>query len=182
MEGSPRITLRRAEPDDYALVCEVFNDESAYSGTLQLPYPSRELWRKRLTEPAEGHYLFVALSGDEIVGNAGLHPQGNSPRRAHAMMVGMAVPSAWQGRGVGTALLRAMCELADGWLNVIRLELTVFTDNERAIGLYRKFGFEVEGTHRAYALRAGRYVDAHCMARIRAKQTGDRPHVPNEGT
>ena len=176
------IKVRRAEPADFEAFSRIFQDESAHAGTLQLPYPSRELWRKRLAESADGHYLFVALSGDEIVGNAGLHPQGTSPRRAHAMMVGMAVPSAWQGRGVGTALLRAMCELADGWLNVIRLELTVFTDNERAIGLYHKFGFELEGTHRAYALRAGRYVDAHFMARIRAKQTGDGPHVPNEGT
>ena len=63
-----------------------------------------------------------------------------------------------------------MCELADGWLNVIRLELTVYTDNQRAIALYRKFGFETEGTHKAYALRAGRYVDALAMARIRLKQ------------
>ena len=62
-----------------------------------------------------------------------------------------------------------MCELADGWLNVIRLELTVYTDNKRAIALYKKFGFAVEGTHRAYALRDGRYVDAHCMARLRSK-------------
>ena len=82
----------------------------------------------------------------------------------------MAVPSAWQGKGVGKALMGAICEVADGWLNVIRLELTVYTDNERAIALYRKFGFVIEGTHKAYALRAGRYVDALAMARIRLKQ------------
>jgi putative acetyltransferase len=127
------------------------------------------MWRKRLAETAEGHYMFVACAGDEVVGNAGLHPLGVSPRRTHAMMIGIAVPSEWQGKGVGTALMRTMCELADGWLNVIRLELTVFTDNERAIALYRKFGFEIEGTHRAYALRAGRYADTHSMARIRPK-------------
>lgn len=52
---------------------------------------------------------------------------------------------------------------------VFRLELTVFTDNERAIALYRKFGFEAEGTHRAYALRDGRYADVLAMARLRPK-------------
>jgi putative acetyltransferase len=57
---------------------------------------------------------------------------------------------------------------------VSRIELTVFTDNERAIALYRKHGFEIEGTHRAYALRAGVYSDTYSMARIRAK--------PNPGT
>jgi putative acetyltransferase len=85
------------------------------------------------------------------------------------MNIGMAVPSPWQGKGIGSALLAALIDLADNWLNVTRLELTVYTDNTRAISLYRKFGFEIEGTHRAYALRAGAYVDAHAMARLKAK-------------
>jgi putative acetyltransferase len=164
------IVVRRAEPSDYEAFARTFDDESAQSGTLQLPYASREAWRKRLAEQADGHYLFVACAGDEIVGNAGLHPSSRSPRRSHAMAIGMAVHSAWQGKGVGSALMRALCSLADGWLNVTRLELTVFTDNERALALYRKFGFEIEGTHRAYALRAGRYVDTYTMARIRPKE------------
>ena len=76
------ITVRRAEPDDYEGFCRTFTDESAYSGTLQLPMPTREHWRKRLAETAEGHDIFVACAGEEIVGNAGLHPVGPSPRRA----------------------------------------------------------------------------------------------------
>ena len=164
------IRVRRAEPPDFEAWTRHFEDESAHAGTLQLPFPSREQWKKRLSEVQDGHYLFCACAGDEIVGNAGMHPASTSPRRAHAMGIGMAVPSAWQGKGVGTALMSAMCGLADGWLNVIRLELTVYADNERAIALYRKFGFTIEGTHKAYALRAGRYVDAHAMARIRLKE------------
>jgi L-phenylalanine/L-methionine N-acetyltransferase len=45
--------------------------------------------------------------------------------------------------------------------------LTVYTDNERAIRLYQRFGFETEGTHRGYALKAGVYADALVMARLR---------------
>jgi putative acetyltransferase len=60
----------------------------------------------------------------------------------------------------------ALIEAADRWLNLQRIELTVFTDNARAIALYRRFGFVVEGTHRAYALRDGAYVDVHAMARL----------------
>ena len=76
---------------------------------------------------------------------------------------------AWQGKGVGRALMKALLDVADGWLNIFRIELNVFSDNERAIALYREFGFEIEGTHRAYALRDGHYVDSHSMARIKAK-------------
>jgi putative acetyltransferase len=162
-------TIRRAEPGDYAGVAKSFADESVYSGTLQTPFASQEQWRKRMAEPPEGDYMLLACAGEEIIGHAGLHPTGKSPRRAHAMAIGMGVVSGWQGKGVGAALLGALLDLADNWLNVFRLELTVYVDNERAIALYRKFGFEMEGTHRAYALRAGQYVDAYCMARIKPK-------------
>jgi putative acetyltransferase len=70
-------------------------------------------------------------------------------------------------QGIGSALLGAIVDAADNWLDIKRLELTVFTDNAAAITLYRKFGFEEEGVLRSFAYRAGSYVDAYAMARIR---------------
>ena len=165
----PDVFIRRAEPGDYAEVARSFEGESTYGGTLQLPFPSAEIWRQRLAEPKDNDFLLVAIIDGRIVATGGLHPAAKSPRRSHAMMLGMAVADEFQGRGVGTALMQALLELADNWLNVFRVELTVFTDNERAIALYRKHGFEVEGTHRAYALRDGKYADTHTMARVRFK-------------
>lgn len=80
--------------------------------------------------------------------------------------IGMAVRDDWQGKGIGTALMRAVLDLADNWLNLTRIELHVYTDNEAGIALYEKFGFEVEGTHRRFGFRNGRYADAYSMARI----------------
>ncbi len=79
----------------------------------------------------------------------------------------MAVRDDWQGKGVGTALLQAAIDLADKWLNLTRLELEVFTDNEPAIRLYKKSGFTIEGTLVGFAYRDGQYVDTYMMARLR---------------
>ncbi|MBL8771418.1 MAG: GNAT family N-acetyltransferase, partial [Phenylobacterium sp.] len=82
--------------------------------------------------------------------------------------VGMAVHDAFAGRGVGTALMAAVVDLADRWWNVRRLELNVYADNARAIALYERFGFAREGLLRDYAWRDGAYVDSLAMARLRA--------------
>jgi hypothetical protein len=39
-----------------------------------------------------------------------------------------------------------------------------------AMTLGRKFGFELEGTHKAYGLGAAKYADTHAMARSMPKQ------------
>lgn len=159
--------IRHATVADAESLWTLYSDESAYSGTLQMPFPSLELWKTRLAQ-TDGNVRLVACCDAEVVGNAGLHTN-TSPRRAHAASLGMAVRSAWQGKGVGTALLAAIVELADHWHGFARLELTVYTDNAPAIGLYQKAGFEIEGTLRGYALRRGRLADAFTMARIRPR-------------
>ncbi len=79
----------------------------------------------------------------------------------------MGVASAWQSKGVGSKLLATALDIADNWMNLHRVELTVYVDNEAAQGLYRKFGFETEGRLRNYAVRDGLFVDALSMARLR---------------
>jgi L-phenylalanine/L-methionine N-acetyltransferase len=162
-----KYTIRRAEPADYQAVFKIFSGAQAISGTLQLPFPSAEVWRKRLAEPPEGMFSLLACVENEAVGQLGLHTFPNNPRRRHVGQIGMAVRDDWQGRGAGTALMQAAVELADGWLNLSRLELEVFIDNEAAIRLYKKFGFAVEGTLVRFAYRDGQYVDTYFMARLR---------------
>jgi putative acetyltransferase len=135
------------------------------AGTLQLPFTLRETWRKRLLEKPENLYSLVACVDGEVVGSLGLEAR-TRPRLRHVGTLGMAVRDDWQGKG-GTALMRAALDLADNWLTLTRLELTVFADNAAAIALYEKFGFEIEGTHRRHAFRDGGYVEARSMARLR---------------
>jgi putative acetyltransferase len=166
MTRKGRITIRRAEPRDAEAFCASFAQPKARAGTLQMPYPSLEMWRKRLAEVSGDDYLLVAEIDGKVVGNCGLHAASKSPRRKHVGTIGISVHDAWHGRGVGRALLAAAIDIADNWIAYTRLELTVYTDNAPALALYRKFGFEVEGTHRNFALRDGGFVDALAMARL----------------
>lgn len=159
------INIRHAEPSDYAACALIYAQPLAAAGTMQIFLQSAEVWKKRLETIAPLDRILVAVVDSEVVGNLGLHLATNV-RRAHVAGIGMAVRDDHQGEGVGTALLRAAVDLADNWLNLLRLELTVYADNEPAQRLYRGQGFVLEGTHKAYALRHGRYVDAHAMARL----------------
>ena len=163
----PIITIRHAEPEDYEALRRVYMGPKAIAGTLRVPYPSLESFRKRLAEAPDGSYNLLACVDGEVVGQLGLFTSPNNPRRRHTAQFGMAVRDDWQGKGVGSALLGAAVELAERWLNVSRIELEVYTDNEAAIGLYKKFGFEIEGTLRKMAFRDGVYVDGYAMARLR---------------
>ncbi len=168
-EKMDTIQLRRAGPDDAAAYARIMADEDVFAQLMQLPYPNAVAWRKRLEalpEPGHTDLNLVAELNGEVVGGAGLHTTMPNVRRHHAMGLGISVAKAVQGRGVGTALMSALLDYADRWAGVLRIELTVWADNERAIRLYRRFGFEVEGRLRAYGLRDGRYDDVLAMARI----------------
>ncbi len=163
------IQIRAAEVRDAEAFARIYSAPRAIWGTFQLPYTSVEARRKRIAEMPAGNYLLVAEVDGEVVGSIGLFTHRDNPRRSHVGSVGMGVRDDWQNKGIGTALMAAVVELADRWLQVKRLELEVYTDNPPAIALYTKFGFEREGTLRAFAFRDGKYVDAYAMARVRVE-------------
>ncbi|THD64029.1 GNAT family N-acetyltransferase [Phenylobacterium sp.] len=157
------ILIRAAEPSDVPDLTEAWNQPQAYAGTLQLPFTSVEARQARFAAHADATRL-VAVADGKAIGMIFLSREAN--RRVHVGSIGMAVHDAHAGRGVGSALLAAVIDLADNWLQIRRLELTVYADNARAIALYERFGFEREGLLRGYAWRGGAYVDAIAMARL----------------
>jgi len=168
------VMIRRTEPSDYEAVQRILASPKVVWGTLQLPFPSIEQWRKRLAEPPEGLFSLVAcVENNEVVGQLALQTFPNRPRRRHVGQIGMAVRDDWQGKRVGTALMQAAIDLADNWLNLTRIELEVFVENTPAIRLYEKCGFTIEGTLVDFAFRDGQYVDTYIMARLRGQMQAD---------
>ncbi|MFM5714584.1 GNAT family N-acetyltransferase [Aeromonas allosaccharophila] len=158
-----QITIRHAEPADAAALQDLYAMPNAQAGTLQLPFPTLGLWQQRLEQ--SGVVALVAEVDGLLVGQLSLLVEPN-PRRKHVAGIGMGVRDDWAGKGVGSALMAAAMDLAVNWLNLHRIELTVYADNAAALALYRKFGFVEEGRARDYAFRQGRYVDALYMARV----------------
>lgn len=165
------ISIVRTEQKYADGVQKLYLNPSVYSQTLHLPSQSNDNWKKWLGNIPDNVHSFVAIikdnDGEMVVGNIALRIETN-PRRNHIGNFVIAVSDEHQGRGVGKALLAHIIELADNWLNLKRLELTVYTDNQKAISLYQKFGFEIEGEHTAFAFRNGQFVNAYTMARIKS--------------
>ena len=114
----------------------------------------------------DDHNFVAVLADGTVIGTAGLRVCP-SPRMRHVGSVGLFVHTEYQNMGVGTALLKTLLDLADNWLMLVRVELEVFADNQRAIHLYEKFGFEKEALLRMSVVRDGQYWDNYKMARIR---------------
>lgn len=161
------IMIRAVRIDDAPQIAEIACQPSVVWGTLQLPAQTPDQWRKRLegNTPDTSYSLAAEMDG-KVVGMLGLH-WSTRPRVRHVAGLGMFVHEQYQGRGVGKALMAAGLDAADRWLNLLRIELEVYPDNDRAIGLYEKFGFVHEGRKRMNVWRDGQYVDSLAMARIR---------------
>jgi putative acetyltransferase len=159
------IRVRGREPGDIEAITAIFNCPGVVAGTLQLPHQTVEA-RRAWFEPRPGTHNLVAEVDGRVVGAIGLHVE-QAARRAHAGGIGMGVHDDFQGKGVGTALMAAIVDLAFHWLGLRRIELTVYADNAAAVHLYQKVGFAIEGTARRFALRHGEYVDAYHMALLR---------------
>jgi putative acetyltransferase len=161
------VTVRGGGGDDWEALHAIWNQPSVYWGTLQVPYRSAEFDRQRVRHPPERFWPLVAELDDQVVGNSGLFL--DELNRSHVGHVGMMVHEDYQGMGVGSALMEAVIDLTDNWLGLDRLHLEVYTDNLRAAQLYRKYRFREEGIWRAYAFRAGHYIDTLVMGRLRAE-------------
>lgn len=109
---------------------------------------------------ADGSTFLVLDDGRRIVGTLGLHP-------THAdgvVALGMSLLAQVRGQGWGRALLQAAIDHARG-AQMHKIELEVWPDNERAIALYERFGFEVEGIRRDhYRRKDGSLRSAQLMA------------------
>jgi putative acetyltransferase len=178
-----RLIVRAQSAEDWQGIYAIREHDSVRPQVLALPFTDPERFRERAAHIRDLEHRIVAeaIFADDshvLVGSLGLHRAKLSG--ADRAGFGIQVHADYQGIGVGNALMAAMCDLADNWLNLHRLELEVFTDNEAAIALYKKFGFEIEGTRRRSAFRNGVYSDTYWMGRINPRHVAPKGESSNE--
>jgi len=159
------IHIRPVRPEDAEAVHQIRRQPSVVRYTMGLPSTRLGDVRRRIEGSGADDHVLVAEIDGELVGMAGLHVRGSKQR--HVGDVGIMVGDAYQGRGVGRALMAALLELADSHLGLVRVELEVVSENAAAIHLYQSLGFEREGLKRSAFMVDGRLADLVVMGRVR---------------
>lgn len=158
------IQIRPFEPQDIEPYHRIHSHPAVVSELLDPPMLSLAERREQVAPSSAERYL-VAVRAGEMIGTGRLRLFGG--RRSHVGDVSLAVhPDHW-GRGAGATLLEALIELGEQWYGLRRFEAKVFADNQRAIALCERFGFEVEATLQDYALKAGELATALALARLK---------------
>ncbi|MDE1906598.1 MAG: GNAT family N-acetyltransferase [Rhodospirillales bacterium] len=175
------ISLRATTKADTPAINRIYNQPSVRRFTDGLPFTS-------LTESArfcgstEARISLVACGADgAILGEASLGRR-SLVRLAHTGSLGLMVAEEARRQGIARTLLTALLDMADNWLNLQRLDLGVFVNNEAAISLYKSTGFEIEATSRHYGMQDGVLADCHLMGRLRPGLAVDQSPPPPRPT
>jgi RimJ/RimL family protein N-acetyltransferase len=157
------VRLRAWEPEDHEVAVRLFNDPDVLDG-LTAVWPStpeqQEAWFEEGRRRGDLLFAVEAIEDGSLVGAVSI---GRIDPASRSGTLGMFVGKPSWGRGFGTEALRLACRFAFRSANLARIELNVLTENDRALAVYRKVGFAIEGTRRGGEFGDGRHRDAHLM-------------------
>ena len=118
---------------------------------------------ERLSEESHST-IFVAEENEKLVGYL-MAIGGSVKRTKHSAYLVVGILREFRGKGIGTALFQNL----DIWARnhaISRLELTTVTQNEAGVALYKKSGFEIEGTKRNSLCINGLSYDEYYMSKL----------------
>ncbi|MCL2592594.1 MAG: GNAT family N-acetyltransferase [Defluviitaleaceae bacterium] len=163
--------IRPVKAGDGAGINELRRMVGVFENILGMPSERIKQNEDIIANMDDNTHAFVAVSKNDdgseiIIGSASLNVFPNH-RKRHRATIGIFVHKDFHGKGVGKKLMETLLELADNWLMLVRVELAVYVENESAIKLYKKFGFEVEGIMKKAIIRNGTHIDEYLMARVK---------------
>ena len=165
MATPPDLVIRPILLQDAEALWMIARQKGVIETTMALPSLRLEQRIKSISELGENDHYMVAERAGEVVGIAGLEVGTGRTRHSGSLFVYIARKQ--QGQGIGTQLVQSLLDLADNWLLLRRVELTVLTGNEGARRLYERLGFVVEGCRKMSVIAQGELKDEWLMARYR---------------
>ncbi len=159
--------IHRAEEVDADQLVDLMSQLASESSFLMYEHdevPSPTMLARRISATKNSEQILVVEIDNEFVGYLAL-TLGTFKRNRGVATLALGVRGSHTGNGIGSELMSAAISEARK-IGIYRLQLHVQTTNELAIKLYRKFGYEVEGTLRNAARVNGRLVDKYMMAKL----------------
>lgn len=128
---------------------------------ISLTVEKEREYLKSFTDSDKQLYL-VAEENNEIVGTA-VFSGLSKARLSHRAEISISVKKAMWGNHIGTRFMERIIDFAKNTAHTEIISLEVRSDNERAISLYRRFGFEKIGTFDGYMKVNGKDVSCDIM-------------------
>lgn len=158
--------LTNKDIPEYLHLTKYIDNETAFLSVD--PEDPRPKFMEMVAALAQKNQLFLVAEHQDgyLVGHLGAFwRRGKGKRVRHCVHIGLGVVKDFWGKGIGTLMFEAMEKWAKEQ-GVTRLELDVMTNNERGVALYKKMGFEIEGTKRQSICIDGEYIDEYMMSKI----------------
>lgn len=113
--------------------------------------------------------IFVAETDGKLTGHVVIN-RGRYQHNRHTARLESGVLKKFQNQGVGTRLLEQAVQWAKDH-DIKRLEISIMIHNLKAVYLYKKMGFQIEGMRKKSLLVNEKYADEYYMARLFSEQT-----------
>ena len=160
------VLLRAREPEDEIFAHRWANDAEVVRW-LGTRYPwSRATASEKIREstfgPQSCGFGIYALADGRPIGWFGLHGGGAESRSA-SLGIALGDKDCWDG-GYGTDAMRVGCRFGFEMMNLHRIQLDVYPENERAVHCYEKVGFVIEGRTRDAMFKHGAYHNLILMS------------------
>lgn len=176
------ITIRKARPQDAPLLAETEKIIAEEPGFL-CSNPEEldpKIFRQTIEQLGTGEQgvYFVAEEQEKIAGHGYLLklPLKNL---SHVAQLTIALHPDWQGKGVGMLLMEALITWAEHDPTLEKIELNVRATNIRALKLYKKWGFRLEGFLTRHLKTKSGYIDDLVMG-LHLRDTHPLPKLPEE--
>jgi len=126
----------------------LISDETNFVSFERSECPSEEDCKVLLESTQEKpNYAYCIKDNEKIIASLTGITRGGRSRERHKSDIGIGVAKSHWGKGIGSLLMEKIIEESKN-NSISKITLTVNEGNTRAIKLYKKYGFEVEGIHK----------------------------------